>query len=69
VIGAAGLAAPGEGADYGKAVLELMSRPEDARRAAAREQAERFPWSAAVAGFLAAHDVAAESVRDAVGRD
>src|SRR5882724_424604 len=54
VIGSAGLAAPGEGAAYGRAVLELMSRPADARRAAAREQAERFPWSAAVTGFLAA---------------
>jgi len=67
VIGSAGLAAPGEGAEYGKAVLELMSRPEDARRAAARQQAERFPWSAAVAGFLAAHSMAADSVPDAVG--
>ena len=67
VIGSAGLAAPGEGADYGKAVLELMSRPVDARRAAAREQAERFPWSAAVTGFLAAHAVATDSVPGAVG--
>ena len=67
VIGSAGLAAPGEGAEYGKAVLELMSRPVDARRAAARQQAERFPWSAAVTGFLAAHAVATDSVPGAVG--
>jgi alpha-1,6-mannosyltransferase len=57
VIGPAGVAAPGEGPAYADAVLELMERPADLRRRAAREQAERFPWAAAVDGFLAAHDV------------
>jgi alpha-1,6-mannosyltransferase len=59
VIGAAGVAAPGEGPGYAAAVRSLMSRPEAQRRLAARQQAERYPWSAAVAGFLAAHEVAA----------
>jgi alpha-1,6-mannosyltransferase len=55
VVGEAGLAAPGEGAAYADAVLELALRTD--RREAARRRAERFPWSAAVAGFLAAHRV------------
>ena len=57
VLGAAGLAAKGEGPAYATAIRTLMSRPEDERRKAARQQAERYPWSAAVAGFLQAHDV------------
>ncbi|MDG4784668.1 glycosyltransferase [Micromonospora sp. WMMD1102] len=57
VLGPAGLAAPGEGPGYTEAVLELAGRPAPERRAAARRQAERFPWSTAVAGFLAAHDL------------
>jgi alpha-1,6-mannosyltransferase len=61
VIGEAGLAADGEGPAYAEAVQTLMARPEAERRAEARRQAERYPWSAAVAGFLAAHGVAAEA--------
>lgn len=57
VIGAAGIAAPGDGPAYADAVLALMERPDDQRRRAAREQAERFPWGAAVDGFLSAHGV------------
>jgi alpha-1,6-mannosyltransferase len=57
VIGAAGIVAPGDGPAYADAVLALMERPEDLRRRAAREQAERFPWAAAVDGFLSAHGV------------
>ena len=57
VIGDAGLAARGEGPAYADAVMELAARPSAQRRAAARRQAERYPWSAAVAGFLAAHDL------------
>ena len=56
VIGDAGLAAPGEGAAYARAVLALMSRPD--RRQAARAQAGHYPWTASVAGFLAAHESA-----------
>jgi alpha-1,6-mannosyltransferase len=55
VIGGAGIAAPGEGPAYAAAVRSLMEISEEERRGAARRQAERFPWSAAVAGFLAAH--------------
>jgi alpha-1,6-mannosyltransferase len=57
VIGAAGLAVGGEGPAYAIAVQQLMSRPAAERRAAARAQAEKFPWSASVNGFLAAHGV------------
>jgi alpha-1,6-mannosyltransferase len=57
VIGSAGLAADGEGPAYAAAIEELLHRPEAERRAAARAQAEKFPWSASVAGFLAAHGV------------
>jgi alpha-1,6-mannosyltransferase len=57
VIGDAGLAAAGDGSGYAVAIRTLMSRSEKGRRAAARTQAERYPWSAAVDGFLAAHGV------------
>ena len=57
VIGTAGLAVPGEGPLYAAAVRTLLERSEVVRRAEARAQAERFPWSTAVAGFLAAHDI------------
>ena len=62
VIGAAGLAVPGEGPAYAAAVREIMSRPVDERRQAARRQAETFPWSASVAGFLEAHGAAVQPV-------
>ena len=63
VVGEAGLAAPGEGAGYADAVLELALRTD--RREAARRRAERFPWSAAVDGFLAAHGVPVRAGIDA----
>jgi alpha-1,6-mannosyltransferase len=63
VVGEAGLAAPGEGAAYADAVLELALRTD--RREAARRRAERFPWSAAVAGFLAAHGVPVRALNPA----
>ena len=55
VIGAAGLAADGDGPAYVGAVRTLLARPAAARRAAARHRAELFPWSVAVDGFLRAH--------------
>jgi alpha-1,6-mannosyltransferase len=58
VIGPAGVTAPGDGPAYADAVLTLMDRPAELRRRAAREQAERFPWAAAVDGFLSAHGAA-----------
>jgi alpha-1,6-mannosyltransferase len=57
VIGAAGVAAAGDGRGYAAGVRSLLSRPDAERRAEARRQAERYPWSAAIAGFLAAHGV------------
>jgi alpha-1,6-mannosyltransferase len=68
VIGTAGLAVGGEGPAYAAAVQQIMERPVAERRAAARAQAERFPWSASVAGFLAAHEVVAEPLRGNAGR-
>jgi alpha-1,6-mannosyltransferase len=46
-----------EGSAYAAAVRAMMDRSEAARRTAARPQAERYPWAAAVSGFLAAHAV------------
>ncbi|WP_106315695.1 glycosyltransferase [Actinoplanes italicus] len=55
VIGAAGVAAAGDATGFAAAVREVLARPVDDRRAAARRQAELFPWSRAVEGFLTAH--------------
>ncbi|MQS15445.1 glycosyltransferase family 1 protein [Streptomyces kaniharaensis] len=58
LIGLAGVAAADTGAGFAAAVRELLARPEEARRAASRAQAERYGWPAAVAAFLAAHGAA-----------
>ena len=55
VVGPAGVAADGTGADFAEAVLRLLDRPESQRRADARARAEQFSWPAAVEGFLRAH--------------
>ncbi|WP_327683492.1 glycosyltransferase [Kitasatospora sp. NBC_00458] len=55
LVGPAGVAAEPTGSGYADAVHDLLARPEPARRAAARAQAERYGWPAAVAAFLAAH--------------
>ncbi|MBO1417396.1 glycosyltransferase [Streptomyces sp. FH025] len=55
LIGPAGVAAADTGDGFAAAVRELLARPEEARRSAARAQAERYGWPAAVAAFLAAH--------------
>ncbi|WP_433210388.1 glycosyltransferase [Dactylosporangium sp. CS-047395] len=52
VIGAAGVAVTN---DFASGVLQVLERPDAARRAAARARAEQFSWPAAVAGFLAVH--------------
>ncbi|MER6300614.1 glycosyltransferase [Kitasatospora sp. NPDC001539] len=65
LVGPAGVAAEDTGAGFARAVGDLLARPEEQRRAAARAQAERYGWPAAVAAFLAAHGVrnrAAETV-------
>jgi alpha-1,6-mannosyltransferase len=63
VIGDAGVAVAGE--DLTAGVLELLGRPAQGRRGAARARAEQFGWPAAVAAFLAAHDSVRTSVRKA----
>src|SRR5580693_537393 len=61
VVGEAGAAVAGE--DLSAGVTTVLSRPEAARRAAARARAERFGWPAAVQAFLAIHEaVAADEV-------
>ncbi|MEU5435934.1 glycosyltransferase [Streptomyces sp. NPDC020719] len=61
VVGAAGVAAADSGAAFAEAVLELLARPEGARRAAARARAELFGWETSVAAFLGAHDAGVEA--------
>ena len=56
VVGDAGASVPGE--DLAAGVRRLLARPERARRAAARAQAERYDWDTAVRGFLAVHRAA-----------
>lgn len=67
VIGQAGVAAEGDGASFAAAARTLLDRPESERRAAARAQAERFPWSRSVDGFLAAHRIPKAAPRFARG--
>jgi alpha-1,6-mannosyltransferase len=57
VTGDAGAAVAGE--DLAAGVLDLLSRPEAGRRAAARARAEQFGWPASVSAFLAVHTSAA----------
>ncbi|MEU9045465.1 MULTISPECIES: glycosyltransferase [unclassified Kitasatospora] len=57
LVGLAGVAATDTGGGFATAVRQLLDRPESVRRAAARTQAERYGWPAAVAAFLAAHGV------------
>ncbi len=59
----AGLVAPPTAAGMAEAVLDLLARPEPRRRAAARRQAERHPWSRAVAEMLAVHSAVAAARR------
>ncbi|MEE1943156.1 glycosyltransferase [Streptomyces sp. TRM 70361] len=59
VLGDAGAAASDDGASFADGVQLLLTRGESARRRAARDRAERYPWSTAVAAFLAAHGAAA----------
>jgi alpha-1,6-mannosyltransferase len=60
VIGSAGVSVARKG--FATGVLTVLRRPEEARRAAARQRAEAFGWPAAVEGFLAAHAAAAAPV-------
>jgi alpha-1,6-mannosyltransferase len=55
VVGPAGLTAEDHDAAYADAIERLLRREAAGRRRLARAQAERFDWSTAVDGFLAAH--------------
>ncbi|MDT0343811.1 glycosyltransferase [Streptomyces litchfieldiae] len=61
LLGTAGTSADGDGRSFAEGVRRLLARPEAARRAAARERAELFPWSRAVDAFLTALDAAPTS--------
>jgi alpha-1,6-mannosyltransferase len=63
VLGSAGSAADGTAHALADAVLEVLARPEEERRKVARRRAERYPWSATVAGFLAAHGLPSGQAR------
>jgi alpha-1,6-mannosyltransferase len=54
VIGAAGVASPGE--DLAAGVTTVLGWSACDRRASARARAELFGWSAAIDAFLAAHE-------------
>ncbi|GAA2343124.1 glycosyltransferase [Streptomyces kunmingensis] len=56
VVGAAGAVAGDSGAAFAAAVQEVLGRPVQHRRKAARARAECFGWGAAVDAFLAAHE-------------
>jgi alpha-1,6-mannosyltransferase len=60
VVGDAGASVAGE--DLAAGVLDVLDRPERARRGAARARAERYGWPAAVQAFLAVHEALAEDV-------
>jgi alpha-1,6-mannosyltransferase len=64
VVAAAGVAVPGE--DFAAGVRTVLSWPSQARRAAARERAERFGWASAVGGFLDAHRVPQQPYQQAI---
>ncbi|SFD08327.1 glycosyltransferase [Streptomyces aidingensis] len=66
LLGDAGAVADSTGVSYADGVQLLLERPAAARRAAARERAERYPWRAAVDAFLTAHDALPAGTRGAV---
>jgi alpha-1,6-mannosyltransferase len=64
----AGVAVPATPEGIADGVVEVMSWPVVARRAAARGQAERYPWSATVEGMLALHAMVADSGVGRIGK-
>ncbi|MBT2394149.1 glycosyltransferase [Streptomyces sp. ISL-1] len=56
VVGDAGAAALDTPKDFADAVQNLLARPEEDRREAARARAELFDWQRSVEAFLAAHE-------------
>jgi alpha-1,6-mannosyltransferase len=63
VLGAAGRAAAGTPEAFADAIEALLDGPRAEQRRTARARAERFPWTATVTGFLAAHGIAATNDR------
>ncbi|MFE6738217.1 glycosyltransferase [Streptomyces tubercidicus] len=59
VVGGGGDTALDDGPSFADAVQRVLSRPEAARRAAARRRAEGYGWQPAIDAFLAAHDASA----------
>lgn len=59
--GGSGRSAAADGAALAAAVLDLLAAPPAGRRRAARARAERYPWTASVAGMLGAHDLRAQA--------
>jgi alpha-1,6-mannosyltransferase len=59
--GAAGAVAAPTASGMAEGVLDVLSRPEPERRAAARSQAERHPWSRSVEEMLDVHEYVAAS--------
>ena len=60
VIGAAGVAVPGE--DFAAGVAAILRWPAGQRRARARARAEEFGWPAATEAFLAVHEALEQKV-------
>lgn len=54
--GGAGLVAPATPEAMATAVQKVLAQPVEQRRARARARAERYPWSASVAGMLRVHE-------------
>ncbi|HUR73175.1 MAG TPA: glycosyltransferase, partial [Sporichthya sp.] len=67
VIGSAGFAVPGKPESFAGAVETLLEVSRERARNAARDRAECFPWSATIDGFLAAHGLTPQRVRERVG--
>ena len=63
---AAGVVAAPTASGMARGVLEVLSRPERVRRAAARRQAERHPWSRSVEEMLDVHEDVVSACRRAV---
>jgi alpha-1,6-mannosyltransferase len=66
VVGEAGASVPGQ--DLAAGVRAVLARPEQARRAAARAQAEQYDWATAVRGFLAVLGTGQERVEAGWGQ-
>lgn len=62
VVGTGGVAVVGTGAGFAGAVQELLRRPPEQRREAARARAQCYRWQDTVRGFLAVHELVPTAV-------